>query len=131
VVVTGLVDAEQYAAWVHRASAVVQLRTRSVGEGSATVTDAIAAKRAVITNVGAATELPDPVVDRVAVDVGTDELAVHIERVLRDDGYRSSLEEAAARYATTHTFDDVAQRVIDIVDATEEPAYPVPLARAI
>jgi glycosyltransferase involved in cell wall biosynthesis len=127
VTITGLVDAKQYAAWVHRSTTVVQLRTRSVGEGSATVTDAIAAKRAVITNVGAATELPEHVVDRLDVDVSVDELASHIERVLRDDAYRASLEDAAARYATTHTFDDVARRVVEIIESTTEPAYPTPL----
>jgi glycosyltransferase involved in cell wall biosynthesis len=128
VVVTGLVPPDEYAAWVQRASAVVQLRTRSVGEGSATVTDALAAARAVITNVGSATELPDGVVDRVAVDVDVDTLAGRLERALLDRDHREALERAAARFATTHSFPDVAQRVLEIVGRTAEPAYPTPLA---
>jgi hypothetical protein len=126
--VTGLVEPAAYAAWVQRATVVVQLRTRSVGEGSATVTDALAAHRAVVTNVGSAVELPDGVVDRVPVDIGVDDLSSRLERLLRDDEYRGALERAAARFAQTHSFADVARRVLDIVRSTNEPAYPEPLA---
>jgi glycosyltransferase involved in cell wall biosynthesis len=128
VTVTGLVEPDEYAAWVQRATVVVQLRTRSVGEGSATVTDALAAHRAVVTNVGSAVELPAGVVDRVPVDIGVDDLSSRLERLLRDDEYRGALERAAARFAQTHSFADVAQRVLDIVRSTSEPAYPEPLA---
>jgi glycosyltransferase involved in cell wall biosynthesis len=126
-VVTGLVPADEYARWVHRATVMVQLRTRSVGEGSATVTDALGASRAVITNTGAASELPDGVVDRVAVDVGVAELASRIERVLVDGAYRAALQRGAAEFATTHSFRDVARRVMEIAEQTAEPTYPTPL----
>jgi glycosyltransferase involved in cell wall biosynthesis len=128
VVITGLVPSDEYARWVQRATVVVQLRTRSVGEGSATVTDALAATRAVVTNVGAATELPDGVVDRLPVDVGVDVLADHIERVLRDRDHRDTLRHHAAAFAHTHSFADVAQQVLEIAAATAEPAYPDRLA---
>jgi glycosyltransferase involved in cell wall biosynthesis len=128
VVVTGLVGADDYASWVQRATAVVQLRTRSVGEGSATITDALARGKAVVTNVGAAGEMPDGVVDRVPIDVSVDALAAALDRVLRDGAHRHALEAAATRFASTHTFDDVARRVVEIVDTTVEPHYPARLA---
>jgi glycosyltransferase involved in cell wall biosynthesis len=128
VVVTGLVPAAEYDTWVERASVVVQLRTRSVGEGSATVTDALAAGRAVVTNVGSVAELPDGVVDRVPLDADVEGLARHIERVLRDGDHRGALEAAAFAYAGTHTFAHVAAAVLDIVGETAEPRYPQRLA---
>jgi glycosyltransferase involved in cell wall biosynthesis len=128
VVVTGLVGADEYDAWVQRARVVVQLRTRSVGEGSATVTDALARGKAVVTNVGAASEMPDGVVERVPLDVTVDTLATRLDWLLRDDAYRAALEAAAARFATTHTFADVARHLLEIIDVTHEPHFPVPLA---
>jgi glycosyltransferase involved in cell wall biosynthesis len=127
--ITGRVPKDEYARWVQRASVVVQLRSRSVGEGSATVTDAIAAGRAVVTNIGSAAELPDGVVARVAAAVSIGELADVLRKLLLDDGFRGSFETAALRYAKTHSFDDVARAVFEIAMATAEPSYPTPLSR--
>jgi glycosyltransferase involved in cell wall biosynthesis len=130
VVMTGLVPADEYAAWVRRATVIVQLRSRSVGEGSATVTDALAAGRAVVTNVGSTNELPTGVVERVDAAVTVDDLADRLARLLRDEAYRDALERGARDYATTHTFADVARRVLEIAATTEEPSFPAPLAVA-
>jgi glycosyltransferase involved in cell wall biosynthesis len=127
--ITGLVPSDEYARWVQRASVVVQLRSRSVGEGSATVTDALAAGRAVVTNIGSAAELPDGVVAQVAPAVSIEGLAAVLRILLLDDGYRRSFEEAALRYAGTHSFDDVARAVFEIAMTTAEPSYPTPLSR--
>jgi hypothetical protein len=104
------------------------LRTRSVGEGSATVTDALAAGRAVVTNVGSASELPEGVVERVPVTVEVEELARHVERILLDTRHRELLERNALEFARTHTFADVARAVVDIAASVAEPAFPTPLA---
>ncbi|MCU1426471.1 MAG: glycosyl transferase family 1 [Actinomycetia bacterium] len=128
VVVTGLVGSEEYQAWVERASVVVQLRTRSVGEGSATVTDALAAGKTVVTNVGSSRELPDNVVARVAADIDVGTLAQLLHDLVTDTERRVAFEHAARAYAQTHSFSDVARALLDIVAATTEPAFPAPLA---
>jgi glycosyltransferase involved in cell wall biosynthesis len=127
--ITGLVQSDEYATWVQRASIVVQLRSRSVGEGSATVTDALAAGRAVVTNVGSAAELPDGVVSRVEPAVSVEALGAVFRTLLTDAARRRSFEQAALRYAASHTFNDVARAVLDIATATAEPTYPTPLSR--
>jgi glycosyltransferase involved in cell wall biosynthesis len=128
VTVTGHVAPDEYVAWAQRASLVVQLRTRSIGEGSATVADALADGKAVLTSVGAAAEYPPGTVEYVDPSITIDELAARIGALLDDPGRRAALGEAARRFAVAHTFDDVATAVLRVVGEAREPAFPSPLA---
>ncbi len=128
VLITGLVPAAKYHDWVQLAEVVVQLRTRSVGEGSATVTDALAAGKAVVTNVGSSRELPTGTIARVATDAPVPDLARTIGGLLTDTDRRIALQQAALAHARTHSFADVARAVLDIATTVAEPAYPTPLA---
>jgi glycosyltransferase involved in cell wall biosynthesis len=127
VVVTGHVAPDEYIAWAQRSSLVVQLRTRSIGEGSATVADALADGKAVITSVGAAAEYPTGTVQYVDPTITVEELATRIGALLDDPDRRAALGEAARRFATAHTFDDVATAVLRILSEAHEPAYPYPI----
>ena len=124
IVTTGYVSREEYHDWLARATLVVQLRRRTVGEGSAAVADAIAAGKPVLTSVGSAHELPDGIVELVDPDAGVDELARRITALLTDTARRSRLAEAAGEYARCWTFEHVAQEVLTLALSAPAPAQP-------
>jgi glycosyltransferase involved in cell wall biosynthesis len=128
--VTGFVDDDTYRRWIARAACVTVLRRRSHGEGSAAITDALALGRPVVTNLRTAAELPGGVVDLVDADAGVDALAGAIRRVVSDDAHRAALADAAAAYAASWGFEDVARALLDVVRATPAPRYPRPLVLA-
>lgn len=124
VVTTGYVSAGEYRDWLGRAALVVQLRRRTVGEGSAAVADAIAAGRPVLTSVGAAHELPEGIVELIDPDADVDELAARITALLADADRRTRLATAARGYAREWTFGHVAREILDLAMASPAPAFP-------
>jgi glycosyltransferase involved in cell wall biosynthesis len=125
--VTGFVTDGAYWSWAARATLIVQLRSRSVGEGSAAVADAIALGTPVLTNVGAAHELPSGVVELLPADATAADVAAAIVTLLDDDRRRHALETAAAAYARANHFGAVAERVLALLRDTAERRFPEPL----
>lgn len=123
VVTTGYVSPDEYRDWLARAALVVQLRRRTVGEGSAAVADAIAAGRPALTSVGSAHELPDGIVELVEPDAGVEELAGRITTLLADPTRRTELAAGARAYAREWTFGHVAREIFELAMSAPAPAY--------
>jgi glycosyltransferase involved in cell wall biosynthesis len=121
---TGFVTSEEYDAWLARADIAVQLRAVSRGEASAALNDTLAAGIATVTNIPTARDLPDDVV--VRIDGSDPDL---VERALTDelDGLlghpdrSATLATAARSHARRWRFDDLAQRVLEVVRNTPRP----------
>jgi glycosyltransferase involved in cell wall biosynthesis len=117
--VTGFVDdADEYEAWLRRATCLVQLRRRSQGESSGAVVDAIATGVPAITSVASASELPDGVVDVVEPDAPAEVVAAHLERLLGDETHRRAMAAAGADYARSWTARDAAGALLAVLEAT-------------
>jgi glycosyltransferase involved in cell wall biosynthesis len=112
----GFTNDDEYQAWLQRAAVVVQLRASSRGEASAALNDAIAAGRATVTNVPTARELPTGVVEHLDRD-DPEHLAALLGALLRDPDRRRALGARAQAHAREWTFEALATRVTEIVDA--------------
>lgn len=111
VVFAGDVSAEDYAGWLRRAHVTVQLRSRSNGESSAALNDAIAAGLPAITNLQSTQDWPDCVVHRLPVSLTPDALRDAIDGML--DTRRLTLQsEAGQAFAVRHSADHVADDLL-------------------
>jgi glycosyltransferase involved in cell wall biosynthesis len=114
---TGWVDSDTYESWLRRAVCVVQLRHDVSGASSVAVTDALAHCLPTITSHGASAEFPEGTVRFVSIDAGPAALAEDLRAVLGNDAERERLRAGALAYAKSWTFDDVADRLIEIAQA--------------
>ena len=105
VTLTNEVSAEDYAAWMARATLAVQLRASTNGEMSGAVGNCLASGvPTIVTAIGAFRDLPDDAVVKVPVDVSPEALAAEIGDLLDDEARRTALASAAQRVAAEHTF---------------------------
>lgn len=101
--ITGWVDDDEYRTWLEACDAVVQLRTRSRGETSAAVLDAMAYGKPTIVNAhGSAKDLPHDCVMMVPDEFKNDELISALQRLHRSAKLRASLGEKAAKTIHEH-----------------------------
>ena len=113
--ITGHVDDATYREWLATATVAVQLRHATNGESSAAVTDALAAGLPVVTNVHAATELPEGTVSLVPWDADPAGLARHLGALLADPDRQRALAEAGHAYARSWGFPQVADDLLRVV----------------
>ena len=114
VVFTGEVDSATYEDWLGRAAVAIQLRGSTNGETSAAVADCLSHGVAtVVTGIGPARDLPG-FVEKVAVEVGTEELAAVIGSLLTDHARRVAASEDALAYASTRSFAHAASQLLEI-----------------
>jgi glycosyltransferase involved in cell wall biosynthesis len=113
---TGRVGDDEYRRRLAAATVAVQLRATTNGESSAAVGDCLAAGvPTVVTGIGAARDLPDAAVRKVAPDVSAADLAAVITALLDDTAERRRMSEAALAYAREHTFDAAARALYRVL----------------
>jgi glycosyltransferase involved in cell wall biosynthesis len=116
IVVTDWQDEEQYATWLSRSLITIQPRATFNGEASAAVTESIGAGiPTIVSDVGWMAELPDDVAIKVATTVSAEHLARLIVDLARSPERLRAMSERSLDYAAEHSFDAVAQRLIDII----------------
>jgi glycosyltransferase involved in cell wall biosynthesis len=120
---TGRVDDDTYRTWLRTATLALQLRHETNGESSAAVLDCLAAGLPVVTNLPFAAELPAGTVQLEPWDVDSVALAASVSALLFDGARRETLGRAGQAYATSWTFDDVAERLLSVLRALV-PALP-------
>jgi glycosyltransferase involved in cell wall biosynthesis len=118
--ITGYVPDSKYRRYVDGAAAAVQLGGYEHGEGSAAVADALGRGVPVITDIASCRELPPGTVDVLDPDATPGEIARAILRVLDHPEHASTLRRAAVAYAGAWSFEDVAARLLDIIDAAKD-----------
>jgi glycosyltransferase involved in cell wall biosynthesis len=121
---TGDVPEPAFRDWIARAAIAVQLRAGSSGESSAIVAQTLAAGvPTIVTDIGAARELPDEAVVKVHRDITAPELAEAIVRLLRSPVQRAALARAGRQFAAEHSFQRVAKLLYDryIANQNERP----------
>ena len=69
----------------------------------------------IVTDIGAASELPDEVVVKVAPGIADLELADVIDALVADVERRRALSAAARRFAAANTYRDQAARILDAI----------------
>jgi glycosyltransferase involved in cell wall biosynthesis len=112
----GDLDSESFRRAVAQTTVAVQLRAMSMGENPASVGDCMAAGvPTVVTAVGAARELPDQAVVKVAPDIPADVLGRTLLALLEDAPKRASMQAAAQRFARKHSFEHAAQFLFENV----------------
>ncbi|MEO7519748.1 MAG: glycosyltransferase, partial [Acidimicrobiales bacterium] len=104
VTTTGNVSDEEYWRWLARATVGVQLRATTFGESSAAVNDLLALGVPCITNVAAASELPEGTVHRLAPGGGAEALAAALVDLLDDPARRHALANGGRAEAARRTF---------------------------
>jgi glycosyltransferase involved in cell wall biosynthesis len=106
----GDLDGDSFRREVGRATVAVQLRALSLGESPASVADCLAAGvPTVVTEVGAARELPDQTVVKVPPDITAAMLGRRLLALLEDAPARASMQTAAQRFARQHSFEHAAR----------------------
>jgi glycosyltransferase involved in cell wall biosynthesis len=107
--VTGHVDDERFRALVAGTEVAVQLRSVSMGESPASVTDCLAAGTpTIVTCIGAVRELPDDAVLKVRPEIEPEVLARLILAILDDADRREALAAAGRALALERSFEHSA-----------------------
>ena len=112
---TNRVSDDGYRDWLATATLAVQLRLTTNGESSAAVTDCLSAGLPVVTNVHAASELPDGTVSLVPWDVDPSHLAAHIATLFAEPSRLQALADGGHAFARAWGFEQVADRLLEIV----------------
>lgn len=114
--ITGWVDDDVYAGWLARAALAVQLRKFTNGESSGAAGNCLSMGLPVIISaLGAARELPEPVAVTVDIDIRADALAGVMSSLLADPERRRNLSRAGLAYAEQHSFAGLADRLAEIL----------------
>ena len=114
----GHADEKLYGLYLQAADVALQLRTESRGETSGATLDAMAHGLAVIvSDIGAASELPDEAVLKVPVDVTAHALAAHLVRLRKDATFRNAIA-ARARDEIRNSYHPhlVGRRIHDLIE---------------
>jgi glycosyltransferase involved in cell wall biosynthesis len=116
--ITGRLPDAEYRRRVREAACAVQLRAHDNGEGSAAVTDALAAGIPVVTSVTADRELPPGTVQVVEPDGSADDIADEIGRILDDAAHAERLRRGARTYAHSWSFEDLTAKLLEVIETT-------------
>ena len=109
VVATGSVDGATWDRYLARATIAVQLRRATQGEFSGAVAEALAAGvPTIVTDVGAAGDLPDAAAVKVPAHAAPAVLAIAVGNLLDDPAALAARSAAARAWAATRTFPMVA-----------------------
>ncbi|HEU4980444.1 MAG TPA: glycosyltransferase, partial [Solirubrobacterales bacterium] len=113
----GPIEGEAYWKTLRAADLAIQIRGEAEGgTASEPVCDCLAARVPVIvSDLGWAAELPRPVVLPVAADCSAHELAREMVDTLEDDGLRTEIGAAQARYVVENSFPRVAERYAELL----------------
>ena len=114
VFITGWLSEHEYWEWMRVATVVVQLRETSYGESSATVAEAMAMGRVVVTSVAACADFPVGVHVQVPEDVTAEDLATVLTTYVTDRPSRIAIEDSAMDHARSWTFNHLADVLVDI-----------------
>jgi len=109
VIELGFVADEAFTAYLDLVDIVVNLRYPSMGEGSASLMQAMSfGKPVIVTNHASFAELPDDVVAKVSYEHNEiDEIAAVLRQLVEDEKKREQLGGAARRYVETHCAPDM------------------------
>jgi glycosyltransferase involved in cell wall biosynthesis len=119
IVTTGRIDDLEFERWLERATVLVQLRQASNGESSGVTAHALAhGIPTVVTDIGAAHELPDEVVVKVPPGIAHADLAKVIEALVEDPERRQAITAAARRFAAANTYCHQAERLLAAIGVT-------------
>jgi glycosyltransferase involved in cell wall biosynthesis len=111
--VTEHVTDDEFRAWMHCASLLVQLRGESNGESSGVFARACSAGvPMVVSELGAMAEAPDEIAHKVPVDVTPEALAAAVAGLLADEPRRRAMSAAARAYAARETYAAQARRLL-------------------
>jgi glycosyltransferase involved in cell wall biosynthesis len=113
----GPVAQEDYRAWLDRAACAVHLRLDRSGATSLAISEALAHGVATITTLSAYAELPAGTLRVLPQDARAGVIAAEIVRLLNDRHERDRMRSAAVSYARSHTYEAVADRVLEIAAA--------------
>ncbi len=101
--ITGFADHADYVRYLDAADTAVQLRTRTRGETSASVLDCLLHGLPTIINAhGAAADLPDQVLCKLADDFSDDELSGALAQLHASASRRAELADAGRRFVQLH-----------------------------
>lgn len=100
--------------WLPRAACAVHLRLDRSGATSLAVSESLAHGVPTVTTLSAYAELPPGTLRLLPHDVGPGALSAEIVRLLEDPVERDDLRRGMKDYAATHTFESVADRVLEI-----------------
>lgn len=112
---TGRVEKEEFINFLNAADCVVNLRTMYKGESSRTLAQALSSgKPAIVSNIGAFSEMPDDVVIKVNNQTVEGELTEAIIKIAQDESYKNMLSKSAISFAAKHNWTYGALRYIQI-----------------
>jgi glycosyltransferase involved in cell wall biosynthesis len=118
--ITGRVDEDRFRSLIAGTTVAVQLRSVSMGESPASVSDCLAAGVATVaTAIGSVRELPDDALVKVQPDIHPEELGRLLLSLLDDDTRRSRLGEAGKELARERSFERSAQFLAELLDRLE------------
>ncbi len=113
VIVTGLVDDDEFDQWLRRSTVLVQLRGTTNGESSGVAAHALArGVPLIVSDFGAMADLPDDAVVKVPVGVTAEALADEIRSLLADDDRRDAMRYAGLAFAARETPLAQARRLV-------------------
>lgn len=113
----GHVSQETYRMWLRKATCAVHLRLDRSGATSLAINEALANGVPILTTLSACRELPPGTLKVLPQDARAGVIATEIVALLRDGPERARLREAGMRYARAHTYESVADRVLEIAAA--------------
>ncbi len=115
---TGRVDVERFRSLVAGATIAVQLRSVTMGESPASVTDCLAAGVPTLaTGIGSVRELPDDALVKVAPDISPEALAQLFLSLLDDEERLRALGEAGRSLARDRSFEHAANFLAELLSA--------------
>jgi glycosyltransferase involved in cell wall biosynthesis len=117
VAVAGHVTPDAYRSWLDQAACAVHLRLDRSGATSLAISEALARGVPTVTTLSAYSELPAGTLEVLPQDARAGVIAAEIVRLLRHPNERDRLRRAAVTYARSHTYEAVADRVLEIAAA--------------
>lgn len=124
---TGRVDDAAWDRHLAATAVAVQLRASTNGEFSGAVAEALAAGvPTIVSALGSAAELPPDAAVQLPAEATPADLAAEILALLADPARRKALGEGARAFATTLSFEAVADRLVEVLRSAAGQPTPAP-----